>query len=46
VVRRGVFASVKDLGLKLMRYSRHYNKSPEPPKWKYDDPSRRHQQFF
>jgi hypothetical protein len=46
VITRGVFTSVKDLDKKLMRYIRQYNKSPKPLKWKYDDPSRRHRQFF
>jgi transposase len=46
VISRGIFASVKDLDRKLMRYIRQYNKSPKPLKWKYDDPSRRHRQFF
>lgn len=41
VIARGVFTSVKDLSRKLMRYIRHYNKSPKPIKWKYTDPSRR-----
>ena len=46
VINRGIFASVKDLDRKLMRHIRQYNKSPKPLKWKYDDPSRRHRQFF
>jgi len=41
VIARGVFTSVKDLSRKLMRYIRHYNKSPKPIKWKYADPTRR-----
>jgi len=41
VIARGVFTSVKDLSRKLMRYIRHYNKSPKTIKWKYTDPSRR-----
>ncbi len=41
VIARGVFTSVKDLARKLMRYVRHYNKSPKTIKWKYTDPSRR-----
>src|ERR1700704_5940334 len=40
VVARGVFTSVSDLKRKLMRYIRHYNKSPRTVKWKYADPSR------
>jgi hypothetical protein len=46
VISRGIFTSVKDLDKKLMRYIRQYNKDPKPSKWKYDDPSRRHRQFF
>ena len=41
VIARGVFTSVKDLSRKLMRYIRHYNKSPKTIKWKYADPTRR-----
>ena len=41
VIARGVFTSVKDLAKKLMRYIRHYNKTPRSVKWKYGDPSRR-----
>jgi len=41
VIARGVFTSVKDLNKKLMRYIRHYNKTPTIVKWKYCDPSRR-----
>jgi transposase len=41
VIARGIFTSVKDLARKLMRYVRHYNKTPKPVKWKYADPSRR-----
>ncbi len=40
VIARGVFTSVSDLNRKLMRYIRHYNKSPRTVKWKYADPSR------
>jgi transposase len=46
VISRGIFTSVKDIDKKLMRYIRQYNKDPKPLKWKYDDPSRRHRQFF
>jgi transposase len=46
VISRGIFASVKDLDKKLMRYIRQYNENPKPLKWRYDDPSRRHRQFF
>jgi transposase len=41
VIARGIFTSVKDLARKLMRYIRHYNRSPKPVKWKYSNPSRR-----
>src|ERR1700752_3755679 len=40
LIARGVFTSVNDLARKLMRYIRHYNKSPRIVKWKYADPSR------
>ena len=40
VIARGVFTSVSDLKRKLMRYIRHYNKSPRTVKWKYAVPSR------
>jgi transposase len=46
VISRGIFSSVKDLHKKLMHYIRQHNKDPKPVKWKYDDPSRRHRQFF
>lgn len=46
VISRGVFTSAKDLDKKLMRHIRQYNKDPKRLKWKYDDPSRRHRQFF
>ena len=46
VISRGIFTSVKDLDKKLMRYIRQYNKNPKPIKWKYDDPTRHHRQFF
>ena len=39
-IARGVFTSVADLKRKLLRYIRHYNKSPRTVKWKYADPSR------
>lgn len=41
VIARGIFTSVKDLAKKLMRYIRHYNKTPRTVKWKYADPARR-----
>ena len=40
VIARGVFTSVSDLKRKLLRYIRHYNKSPRTVKWKYAHPSR------
>jgi transposase len=46
VISRGIFTSIKDLDRKLMRYIREYNKDARPLKWKYDDPTRRHHQFF
>jgi len=39
VIARGVFTSVCDLKRKLMRYIRHYNKTPKTVKWRYADPS-------
>ena len=44
--RLSSLASVKDLDKKLMRYIRQYNKNTKPLKWKYDNPQRRHHQFF
>ena len=41
VIARGVFTSINNLRQKLMRYIRHYNRSPKPIKWTYRDPSRR-----
>jgi transposase len=41
VIARGIFTSTADLKRKLMRYIRHYNKSPRTVKWKYFDPNRR-----
>lgn len=41
VITRGIFTSVSDLNRKLMRYIRHYNKNPQPVKWKYADPAKR-----
>jgi transposase len=41
VIARGVFTSVKDLARKLKRYIRHYNRTPNPIKWTYRDPSHR-----
>jgi len=34
------------LNKKPMRYIREHNKSPEPIYWKFDNPNRRHHQFF
>lgn len=41
VIARGVFTSVPDLARKIMRYIKHYNRSPKPVRWTYSDPSRR-----
>lgn len=41
VIARGVFASVKDLARKLMRYIRRYNRDAKPIKWTYTDIGRR-----
>jgi hypothetical protein len=41
VIARDIFTSVTDLKRKLMRYIRHYNKTPRTVKWKYFDPTRR-----
>jgi transposase len=41
VIARGIFKSVTDLKRKLMKYIRHYNKTSQPIKWKYNDPSKR-----
>jgi len=41
VIARGVFKSVLDLSRKLMRYIRHYNKSPKAFKWSWRDISSR-----
>lgn len=46
MISRAIFTSVRDLDKKLMRYIREHNKSPKPVKWKYDNPGRRHHQFF
>jgi len=40
VIARGVFTSVTDLRRKLMKYIRHYNKTPKTVKWRYFDPTR------
>ena len=41
VIARGVFTSLTDLRRKLMKYIRHYNKTPKTVKWRYFDPTRR-----
>jgi len=41
VIARGVFTSVADLKRKLMRYIRHYNKTPKPIKWIYRNTNNR-----
>jgi hypothetical protein len=37
VIARGIFASVKDLDRKLIRYIRSYNKKAKPFKWTYTE---------
>lgn len=41
VITRGVFTSVADLRIKLLRYIRHYNKTATPIRWTYSDPTKR-----
>jgi transposase len=41
LIARGIFSSVADLRRKLLRYIRHYNKSPKAFKWSWHDPSYR-----
>ena len=41
VIARGIFTSVPDLRRKLMRYIKHYNKTAQPFRWSYADPTRR-----
>jgi transposase len=41
VITRGVFTSIANLRIKLMRYIRHYNKTATPIRWTYSDPSTR-----
>ena len=41
VISRGVFSSVNDLRVKLLRYIRHYNKTATPVQWTYSDQNRR-----
>jgi len=41
VIARGVFSSLHDLRVKLLRYIRHYNKTATPIRWIYSNPKRR-----
>jgi transposase len=41
VIARGVFSSLNDLRVKLLRYIRHYNKTATPIKWTYSNPKHR-----
>jgi transposase len=41
VIARGIFSSVKDLALKLMRYIHAYSAAPKPFSWTYSNVSRR-----
>lgn len=41
VITRGVFSSLNDLRVKLLRYIRHYNKTATPIQWTYSNPQRR-----
>jgi transposase len=41
VIARGVFSSLNDLRIKLLRYIRHYNKTATPIKWTYSNPKQR-----
>jgi transposase len=41
IITRGVFTSKADLKRKIMKYIRHHNKSAQPFKWTYRDPSHR-----
>lgn len=41
LIARGIFTSVADLRRKLMRYIRHYNKSPKAFKWSWSNTSQR-----
>jgi len=41
VIARGIFKSTSDLAKKLMLYIREHNKTAQPIKWKYSDPSHR-----
>jgi transposase len=41
VIARGIFTSLSDLKRKLMRYIRHYNRTPKPVKWVHRNPAHR-----
>ena len=41
VITRGVFSSLHDLRVKLLRYIRHYNKTVTPIQWTYSNPKRK-----
>lgn len=41
LLARGIFTSVADLGRKIRRYIRHYNKSAKPVRWSYRNPAHR-----
>jgi transposase len=41
VIARGIFTSVTDLARKLRRYVEKYNRTAQPVRWSYSDPTRR-----
>jgi transposase len=41
VIARGIFKSTAELARKLLHYIREHNKTAQPIKWKYADPTRR-----
>jgi transposase len=41
LLARGIFTSVSDLGRKIRRYIRHYNKAAKPIRWSYRNPAHR-----
>ena len=41
LIARGIFTSKNDLGRKIMRYIRQYNRQARPFKWTYRNPSNR-----
>ena len=41
VIARGIFTSVPDLRKKLLQYIKLHNKTAQPFRWIYDNPSRR-----